>query len=145
MGLVVVALCTNVNSILHLQPPESGVDSVDGYAVFLSPEPPPPSPNPTLTPHLSTLTTYNFTFTGLISYTEYTVTVATYNEAGMGPLSLSEVITTLESAPSVPQSVMAVEIQDSLVLVSWLPPEMPNGIITHYSVLVSLLWNSVLN
>jgi hypothetical protein len=128
---------TTVGSItVSWKPPLSGLDSIDGYSVFLSPSPPPPSPNPTLVPHQSTLTTYTITITNLTSYTEYMVTVATYNEGGVGLLSLVGVIRTVESAPSAVQNVTVTTIQETSILVTWLPPEMPNGIITSYTMTV---------
>ena len=114
------------------QPPLSGVDTIDGYSVILSP----PHLPPTLILHQTTPTTYTTVLTNLTSFTEYTVTVATYNEGGLGPLSLWGVIKTVESPPTAPQEVTVITVLDRNILVTWLPPAMPNGIISSYTIQV---------
>ena len=118
------------------QPPSAGVDSIDGYAVFISPSPLHTLPSPLFTPHQSTLTTYTVTITNLTSFTDYAVVVATYNEGGLGPLSLSGVITTIESTPTAPQNVTITIVDETTILVTWLPPAMTNGIIISYTMTV---------
>ena len=38
------------------------------------------------------------------------------------------------TAPTAPRSLMIVDVTDTTVTLSWLPPSMPNGIITEYRV-----------
>ena len=38
------------------------------------------------------------------------------------------------TAPSPPRSLMTVNVTDATVTLSWLPPSMPNGVITQYRV-----------
>lgn len=66
----------------------------------------------------------------------YTVTVATYNEDGVGPTSASDSVTTPQSIPTAPRQVRVDILTQQLVIVSWLPPDPTNGIIIDYTVRV---------
>ena len=65
-----------------------------GYQVMVSP-PPPSVATPILVPRTSISST--FILRDLASFTSYTVTVATYNNDGVGPLTESVTITTPET------------------------------------------------
>ena len=62
--------------------------------------------------------------------------MATYNGGGVGPLSLSGVIKTVETAPTAPRNVTVTIIEETTILVTWLPPEATNGIIISYTMTV---------
>lgn len=137
-GIIMYILkCSKISPSPPPQPPLSGLDTIDGYSVILSP----PHLPPTLILHQTTPTTYTAVLTNLTSFTEYTVTVATYNEGGLGPLSLSGVIKTVESPPTAPQDVTINTLPGRNILVTWLPPAMPNGIISSYTIQVCVLWD----
>ena len=44
---------------------------------------------------------YNYVVTGLANFTEYTITVATYNDDGVGPLTAQTTITTPETGKGI--------------------------------------------
>ena len=46
------------------------------------------------------------------------------------------------TGPTAPRSLMTVDVTDTTVTLSWLPPSMPNGIITEYQVRYSRSDNS---
>lgn len=71
------------------------MDTFIGYQIILSP----PPPSTVTTPILANKTRVSGTIRlqGLEHATTYVVTVATYNEAGLGPLTMSATVTTPES------------------------------------------------
>ncbi|MGH0181026.1 UNVERIFIED_CONTAM: hypothetical protein FKN15_020270 [Acipenser sinensis] len=74
---------------------------------------------------------------GLKKYTEYKLRVAA--STGVGESSLSEeddiFARTMEDEPeSAPQNLTVQHVTASTAVISWLPPEKPNGIITYYKV-----------
>ncbi|XP_041112261.1 phosphatidylinositol phosphatase PTPRQ-like [Polyodon spathula] len=75
--------------------------------------------------------------TGLKKYTEYKLRVAA--STGVGESSLSEqddiFARTMEDEPeSAPQNLSVQHVTAYTAVISWLPPEKPNGIITYYKV-----------
>ncbi|XP_063165405.1 phosphatidylinositol phosphatase PTPRQ [Candoia aspera] len=76
--------------------------------------------------------------TDLKKYTDYKMRVTASTTAGESALSEDNdiFVRTLEDEPSSPpQNVEALEVTASEVNLRWLPPEMPNGIITHYEIM----------
>ncbi|KAK1169211.1 hypothetical protein AOXY_G10174 [Acipenser oxyrinchus oxyrinchus] len=74
---------------------------------------------------------------GLKKYTEYKLRIAA--STGVGESSLSEeddiFARTMEDEPeSAPQNLTVQHVTASTAVISWLPPEKPNGIITYYKV-----------
>ncbi|KAK7792151.1 hypothetical protein R5R35_000418 [Gryllus longicercus] len=65
-------------------------------------------------------------------FTNYSVQVLAYTRAGDGVLSPPVVCTTQEDAPGAPSDIKTVVSSPTSLLVSWLPPAEPNGIITKY-------------
>ncbi|CAG9136240.1 unnamed protein product [Plutella xylostella] len=70
----------------------------------------------------------------LHKYTNYSVQVLAFTGAGDGKRSPPVYCLTEEDVPSAPQKIKALAFSSDSVLVSWLPPLHPNGIITHYTV-----------
>ncbi|XP_058047639.1 phosphatidylinositol phosphatase PTPRQ [Ahaetulla prasina] len=76
--------------------------------------------------------------TGLKKYTDYKMRVTASTTFGESAVSEDNdiFIRTLEDEPSSPpQNVEALEVTASEVNLRWLPPKMPNGIITHYEIM----------
>ncbi|XP_061709196.1 cell adhesion molecule Dscam2 isoform X4 [Cydia pomonella] len=70
----------------------------------------------------------------LRKYTNYSVQVLAFTNAGDGKRSPPVYCMTEEDVPSAPQKIKALAYSSDSVLVSWLPPLYPNGIISHYTV-----------
>ena len=138
-----------------MQEPFPASDDFIGYSISFSPAPPPPVTTPILVPSGSNMHVVE----GLANFTNYTITVATYNQAGTGPpthISIQTVeagelshggLTMLcqhfphpppHTAPSAPRAVEVNPIGSTSILVSWLAPDPPNGVLTEYLVRVLL-------
>ncbi|XP_076675492.1 cell adhesion molecule Dscam2 isoform X9 [Andrena cerasifolii] len=76
---------------------------------------------------------------GLSPYTNYTVQVLAYTRAGEGVTSSPVSCTTEETVPDAPERVKAVTSNEDAVVISWLPPRRPNGILTKYTVYIRVL------
>ncbi|XP_015431460.1 PREDICTED: Down syndrome cell adhesion molecule-like protein Dscam2 [Dufourea novaeangliae] len=76
---------------------------------------------------------------GLSPYTNYTVQVLAYTRAGDGVTSSPVSCTTEETVPDAPERVKAVTSNEDAVVISWLPPRRPNGILTQYTVYIRVL------
>ncbi|XP_052750184.1 cell adhesion molecule Dscam2 isoform X2 [Galleria mellonella] len=70
----------------------------------------------------------------LRKYTNYSIQVLAFTNAGDGKRSPPVFCMTEEDVPSAPEKIKALAYSSDTVLVSWLPPVHPNGIITHYTV-----------
>ncbi|XP_026317870.1 Down syndrome cell adhesion molecule-like protein Dscam2 isoform X2 [Hyposmocoma kahamanoa] len=70
----------------------------------------------------------------LRKYTNYSIQVLAFTNAGDGKRSPPVYCMTEEDVPSQPQKIKALAFSSDSVLVSWLPPLYPNGIISHYTV-----------
>ncbi|XP_075284511.1 phosphatidylinositol phosphatase PTPRQ [Opisthocomus hoazin] len=78
--------------------------------------------------------------TGLKKYTNYKMRVAASTTIGESALSEENdvFVTTPEDEPdSPPQNVELINVTATEVNLRWLPPEQPNGLVTHYEVLYS--------
>ncbi|XP_071622442.1 phosphatidylinositol phosphatase PTPRQ [Heliangelus exortis] len=78
--------------------------------------------------------------TGLKKYTDYKMRVAASTAIGESALSEENdvFVRTLEDEPdSPPQNVELINVTATEISLRWLPPEQPNGLITHYEVLYS--------
>ncbi|XP_074936839.1 phosphatidylinositol phosphatase PTPRQ isoform X3 [Phalacrocorax aristotelis] len=78
--------------------------------------------------------------TGLKKYTNYKMRVAASTTIGESALSEENdvFVRTLEDEPdSPPQNVELINVTATEINLRWLPPEQPNGLITHYEVLYS--------
>ncbi|RUS77575.1 hypothetical protein EGW08_014679, partial [Elysia chlorotica] len=70
---------------------------------------------------------------GLEKFTNYSVQVLAYTRKGEGVRSQPVYVTTREDVPDAPAKIKALATNDSAILVSWLPPARPNGIIRGYT------------
>ncbi|XP_012543882.3 cell adhesion molecule Dscam2 isoform X1 [Bombyx mori] len=70
----------------------------------------------------------------LRKYTNYSVQVLAFTNAGDGKRSPPIHCMTEEDVPSAPENIKALAYSIDSVLVSWLPPVHPNGVISHYTV-----------
>ncbi|XP_046991954.1 Down syndrome cell adhesion molecule-like protein Dscam2 [Schistocerca americana] len=71
---------------------------------------------------------------GLQKFTNYSVRLLAYTNAGDGVLSSPIFCTTEQDVPGPPAAMKAFSLTSDSILVSWLPPENPNGIITQYTI-----------
>ncbi|XP_042237764.1 Down syndrome cell adhesion molecule-like protein Dscam2 isoform X5 [Homarus americanus] len=71
---------------------------------------------------------------GLQKYTNYSLQVLAFTSGGEGVRSQPIHCQTDQDIPESPTSVKALVMSENSILVSWLPPERPNGIITQYTV-----------
>ncbi|XP_034745933.1 Down syndrome cell adhesion molecule-like protein 1 homolog isoform X1 [Etheostoma cragini] len=74
---------------------------------------------------------------GLEKFTNYSVQVLAYTQAGDGVRSNVLYIQTREDLPGPPAGIKAVPSSSSSVVVSWLPPHKPNGVIRKYTIYCS--------
>ncbi|XP_039305816.1 Down syndrome cell adhesion molecule-like protein Dscam2 isoform X4 [Solenopsis invicta] len=75
----------------------------------------------------------------LSPYTNYTVQVLAYTRAGDGVASSLVSCTTGETVPDAPERVKAVISGENAVVISWLPPRRPNGMLIQYTVYIRVL------
>ncbi|XP_025073056.1 Down syndrome cell adhesion molecule-like [Pogonomyrmex barbatus] len=75
----------------------------------------------------------------LTPYTNYTVQVLAYTKAGDGVASSAVSCTTGETVPDAPERVKAVVSGENAVVISWLPPRRPNGLLIQYTVYIRVL------
>lgn len=71
---------------------------------------------------------------GLMKATNYSVRVLAFTTSGDGMHSIPIYCTTDEDVPDAPANVKAAALTAESILISWLPPNQKNGIITHYTV-----------
>ncbi|XP_026843878.1 Down syndrome cell adhesion molecule-like protein Dscam2 [Drosophila persimilis] len=76
---------------------------------------------------------------GLHPFTNYSVQVLAFTRAGEGNLSPAVSCTTEEAVPDAPERVKSIVSTESSVIISWLPPRRPNGLITKYNVFIRVL------
>ncbi|XP_068159140.1 cell adhesion molecule Dscam2-like, partial [Drosophila tropicalis] len=76
---------------------------------------------------------------GLQPFTNYSVQILAFTRAGDGPLSPAVTCITEEAVPDAPKRVKSVVSTASSVIVSWLPPSYPNGLITKYTIFIRIL------
>uniref|UniRef100_A0A670Y828 DS cell adhesion molecule like 1 n=1 Tax=Pseudonaja textilis TaxID=8673 RepID=A0A670Y828_PSETE len=74
---------------------------------------------------------------GMEKFTNYSVQVLAYTQAGDGVRSNVLHIQTKEDIPGPPAGIKAVPSSSSSVVVSWLPPSKPNGVIRKYTIFCS--------
>uniref|UniRef100_A0A1X7V9N3 Fibronectin type-III domain-containing protein n=1 Tax=Amphimedon queenslandica TaxID=400682 RepID=A0A1X7V9N3_AMPQE len=74
-----------------------------------------------------------YNLTGLIPYTNYTVSIIPYNYDMTGP-ARQEIQLTAESIPGVIFDLMQTNTTPTEINISWNPPTIPNGIITVYEI-----------
>lgn len=83
-------------------------------------------------------TSLNTVLHGLQPFTNYSVQVLGFTRAGEGP-SATTYCTTEETVPDPPERIKSVVNTESSVIISWLPPRRPNGIVTKYTVYIRIL------
>ncbi|KAL1130463.1 hypothetical protein AAG570_011711 [Ranatra chinensis] len=70
---------------------------------------------------------------GLLKYTNYSVQILAFTRVGDGVFTHPTYCRTDEDAPGSPADIKAVVSSPQSLLVSWLPPLQPNGVITKYT------------
>ncbi|GFR74893.1 down syndrome cell adhesion molecule [Elysia marginata] len=70
---------------------------------------------------------------GLEKFTNYSVQVLAYTRKGEGVRSAPVYVTTQEDVPDAPARIKALATNDSAILISWMPPARPNGVIKGYT------------
>ncbi|KAK7868985.1 hypothetical protein R5R35_013907 [Gryllus longicercus] len=73
---------------------------------------------------------------GLEKYTNYSIEVLAFTSGGDGVRSAPIHCQTEQDVPEAPSAVKALVMSGDSILVSWKPPEQPNGIVTQYTVYV---------
>ncbi|XP_033636578.1 receptor-type tyrosine-protein phosphatase T-like [Asterias rubens] len=73
------------------------------------------------------------TFTGLVPFTDYNLSVSAVNQFGSGPFA-SAVNRTLEGKPSKPVSLVASHVGQKRITLQWNEPQFPNGRIQNYTI-----------
>nr|CAD7267821.1 unnamed protein product [Timema shepardi] len=76
---------------------------------------------------------------GLLPFTNYSLQILATTKAGDGVLSPVTYCMTEEAVPEAPERVKAVVVSDDTVVVSWLPPRHPNGLLTKYTVYIRVM------
>lgn len=76
---------------------------------------------------------------GLQPYTNYSVQVLAFTRAGEGVASPIVQCLTEEATPDAPERIKSVVTGDSSVIISWLPPRRPNGLLTLYTIFIRIL------
>ncbi|XP_046582612.1 Down syndrome cell adhesion molecule homolog [Haliotis rubra] len=74
--------------------------------------------------------------TRLEKYTNYSIQVLAYTRKGEGVRSEPIYIRTLEDKPESPANIKALAVNSTSILVSWQPPEHPNGVIVRYTLYI---------
>ncbi|XP_069687424.1 cell adhesion molecule Dscam1 isoform X3 [Periplaneta americana] len=73
---------------------------------------------------------------GLLKFTNYSVRLLAYTSVGDGVVSDPTYCATEQDVPGSPSGIKALALTGDSILVSWLPPDQPNGIIVQYTVYV---------
>ncbi|VVC97975.1 unnamed protein product, partial [Leptidea sinapis] len=79
------------------------------------------------------------TLSGLRRYTNYSVTVCAFTAAGDGVRAAPVYCHTEEDVPSSPADIKAAVSSRNKILVSWLPPSSPNGVLVGYTLYMSVI------
>ncbi|CAG9123879.1 unnamed protein product [Plutella xylostella] len=79
------------------------------------------------------------TLSGLRRYTNYSVTVCAFTAAGDGVRAAPVYCHTEEDVPSAPADIKAAVSSRNKILVSWLPPANPNGVLVGYTLYMSVI------
>ncbi|KAJ9576974.1 hypothetical protein L9F63_006411 [Diploptera punctata] len=75
---------------------------------------------------------------GLLKFTNYSIRLLAYTSVGDGVVSDPTYCSTEQDVPGPPAGIKALALTGDSILVSWLPPEQPNGIIVQYTVYIHL-------
>lgn len=75
----------------------------------------------------------------LQSFTNYSVQLQSFTKAGEGVASTPLICRTEESAPDAPEKIKAIVTGENSVIISWLPPRRPNGVLTLYTIFTRIL------
>lgn len=78
-----------------------------------------------------------FTLTDLRPFTNYSLRLQMYSNRNRGPFSLPLTVQTAEAAPSAPRNLRVREIFSHNVILEWDVPELPNGLIKYYCVILN--------
>ncbi|KAI5636739.1 immunoglobulin i-set domain-containing protein [Phthorimaea operculella] len=128
-------LCSPLSSSsmkVQWSPPPPGQHGgiIQGYKVIYTPL----TPDHADVGEIKRVTTTDTYLHTLRKYTNYSIQVLAFTNAGDGKRSPPVYCMTEEDVPSAPHKIKALAFSTDSVLVSWLPPLHPNGIISHYTV-----------
>ncbi|CRK99030.1 CLUMA_CG011985, isoform A [Clunio marinus] len=76
---------------------------------------------------------------GLQPFTNYSVQVQAFTRAGEGVASQTLTCRTEESTPDAPEKIKAIVTGENSVIISWLPPRRPNGILSLFTIFIRVL------
>ena len=76
---------------------------------------------------------------GLQPYTNYSVQIQAFTRAGEGVASTVILCRTEEAVPDAPERVKPIVTSENSVIISWLPPRRPNGILTLFTIFIRIL------
>lgn len=76
---------------------------------------------------------------GLYPFTNYSIQVQAFTRAGEGVFSDNLICLTAEAVPDAPERIKAVITGESSVIISWLPPRRPNGILSLFTIFIRIL------
>ncbi|XP_047520750.1 Down syndrome cell adhesion molecule-like protein Dscam2 isoform X2 [Pieris napi] len=111
-------------------PPAMRGGIIQGYKVIYAPL----TTNHADVAEIKRVTTTDTYLHTLHKYTNYSLQVLAFTNAGDGKRSPPVFCMTEEDVPSAPEKIKALAYSSDSVLVSWLPPVNPNGVISHYTV-----------
>ncbi|XP_030383245.1 Down syndrome cell adhesion molecule-like protein Dscam2 [Scaptodrosophila lebanonensis] len=126
----------NIQISWHSPPKEASNGIIQGYKLLYEPGYIDNDYGATETKITSALSTV---LHGLHPFTNYSVQVLAFTHAGEGVVSPVVSCMTEEAVPDAPERIKSVVSSNHSVIVSWLPPRRPNGIITKYNVYIRIL------
>ncbi|XP_064396511.1 phosphatidylinositol phosphatase PTPRQ-like isoform X3 [Halichondria panicea] len=137
---ITAASITSTTAIITWEEPATPNGIITGYSLTLT--------NSTGSLDRSTVSNDTmFEVVGLSPFTEYTVSVQGMTEGGTGESGQGLTFTTLQDIPT-PVQRLALVINDAHLIVTWMAPMSPNGVIIGYNVTLSgvnLANNEVIN
>lgn len=83
-------------------------------------------------------TALNTVLHGLQPFTNYSLQILAFTRAGEGPAATASCMTE-ETVPDPPERIKSVVMSETSVMISWLPPRRPNGLVTKYTIYIRIL------
>ena len=78
--------------------------------------------------------TTHLTLSNLYKFTNYSIAMSAFTRVGEGPKSTDVICCTLQDTPMPPAAVKAAFASSDSIILSWLPPKSPNGIVKTYTI-----------
>lgn len=76
----------------------------------------------------------HMTLFNLSKFTNYSIAMSAFTRVGEGPKSIDVICCTLQDTPMPPAAVKAAFASPDSIILSWLPPKSPNGIVKTYTI-----------